>query len=278
MKRTSTLRRNPEGPSGGKPASLAHMPSKGLDRSLSFLEILAEEDGVTLSDVSLRAGVPASTAHRILTTLEAHKFVMQDEERGLWFIGVRAFEIGSAFLRNRKFVEMGRVTMRRLMQATGESINLAIEDDGEVVYVSQVECHAAIRAFHRPGKRGPMHALAVGKALLAAKRDEEIAALVERTGLARFTPRTITKPAELFADLAVTRQRGWSINDEERDIGMRAVAATVYNEYGEAIAALSISGPTSRLSDERIGECGPMAKRAAAEITASIGGVQPRKD
>ncbi|MEL6228074.1 MAG: helix-turn-helix domain-containing protein, partial [Pseudomonadota bacterium] len=108
-------------------------PSKGLDRSLSLLELLADVDGISLSDIALRAGVPASTAHRILMTLEAHRFVSHDDERGVWFIGVRAFEIGNAFLRHRKLVDIGRSIMRALMEQSGESINLAIEDTGEAV-------------------------------------------------------------------------------------------------------------------------------------------------
>lgn len=264
MPRSATTKRASE------PAAAA--PSKGLDRSLTLLEILAEDDGATLSDIALRAGVPASTAHRILMTLEAHKFVSYDDERGLWFIGVRAFEIGNAFLRNRKLVETGRAVMRRLMEACGESVNLAIADSDEVIYVSQVESHAAIRAFHRPGSRGPMHALAVGKVLLAALDRIEAEALLQRTGLPRYSEHTITDPGALFAELETTRSRGWSTNRQEHEIGMSAVAAPVYNEHAEVVAALSITGPTTRMDDARLGELGPMVKRAAAEFTELLGG------
>ncbi|MEL6623421.1 MAG: IclR family transcriptional regulator [Pseudomonadota bacterium] len=250
-------------------------PSKGLDRSLSLLEILADVDGISLSDIALRAGVPASTAHRILMTLEAHRFVSHDDERGVWFIGVRAFEIGNAFLRHRKLVDIGRSIMRALMEQSGESINLAIEDTGEAVYVSQVESHQSVRAFHRAGSRGPMHALAVGKALLSAMSDADVRRVLEQHGMETFSDRTIRDPKRLFDEVKTIRSRGWATNNEEHEAGMCAVAAPIYNEYGEAIAAISITGPASRMGPDRLGELGPMVKRAAAEITSSIGGVHP---
>lgn len=272
----TTPPRRPRGrPAATKSATSAAAPSKGLDRSLRMLEILAAADGLSLTDVALSAGVASSTAHRILTTLEAHKFVTQDEERDLWFIGVNAFAIGNAFLRNRRLVDIGRRTMRRLMQETGESVNLAIEDDGAVVYISQVESHSPIRSFHRPGSRGAIHASGVGKAFLAAMSDEAVGRLLHKSGLQKFTDQTITEPKRLFRELAEVRSHGWAVDDEERNIGMRCVAAVIYDEHAEVIAALSLSGPTSRITRERLGELGPTVKRAAAEITASIGGRMP---
>lgn len=276
MPRTAELKRRPETtPAGSGPTGQGATPSKGLDRSLTLLEILAEVDGISLSDIALRAGVPASTAHRILTTLEAHSFVSHDEERGRWFIAVRAFQIGNAFLRHRKLNDIGRAQMRALMEETGESVNLAIEDQGEAVYIAQVESHASIRAFHRAGSRGPLHALAVGKALLAGMDDVQVRRLLQRTGLPRFSPNTISDPTALFDDLAAIRARGWSVNAEEHEAGMCAVAAPIYNEHAEVIAAMSITGPATRLSAERLAELGPLAKRTAADITASIGGRLP---
>ncbi|MEO1719120.1 MAG: IclR family transcriptional regulator [Pseudomonadota bacterium] len=250
-------------------------PSKGLDRSLSLLEILAGVDGISLSDIALTAGVPASTAHRILMTLEAHKFVTQDEERGLWFIGVRAFEIGNAFLRHRKIVDIGRARMHELMEQSGESVNLAIEDNDEAVYVAQVESHQSVRAFHRAGSRGPLHALAVGKALLSTMDDDAVRLVLQRTGLNSFSQNTITDPQRLFDELARARARGWAENNEEHEAGMCAVAAPVFDEHGAAMAALSVTGPATRMPPERLGELGPMVQRAAAEITRSIGGRAP---
>ncbi|NJM33816.1 MAG: helix-turn-helix domain-containing protein [Rhodomicrobium sp.] len=245
---------------------------QAIDRALGVLAVIAESDGLTLTELSQRAGLVPSTAHRILASLQAHKFVFNDEERGLWLIGVGAFEIGTAFLRNRRLAGIGRIVMHDLMEETGETVNLGIEDSGEVVFISQVESHGALRAFFRAGSRAPIHASGVGKMLLAEMPEARVRDILYRRGLAKFTERTLVAPASLFQALAEIRRRGWAVDDEERNLGMRCVAAPIYNEFGEAIAGVSISGPTVRITADRVPELGPLVKRAAEEITNSIGG------
>jgi IclR family acetate operon transcriptional repressor len=250
---------------------------QAIDRGLAVLAIIAGSDGLTLTDLSQTAGLAPSTAHRILTSLEAHRFVFHDQERGLWLIGVGAFEVGTAFLRNRRLAGIGRLVMHELMEVTGETVNLGIEDGGEVVFISQIESHSALRAFFRAGSRAPIHASGVGKALLAEMPEARVREILYKRGLAKFTDRTLVAPAALFQELQVIRRRGWAVDDEERNPGMRCVAAAVFNEYSEAIAGVSVSGPTVRLTPERALELGPLVKRAADEITASIGGHLPRR-
>ena len=265
----------------GRPRSMGTGQPSGsvqsLDRALNLLELVAASDGISLTDLSQRAGIAPSTAHRLLMTLQAHGFVDYREEAGHWLIGVEAFRAGNAFVRRTKVADMGRAVMRRLMESCGETVNLAIEQDGDVVFISQVETHEPIRAFFRPGTRGPAHASGIGKALLAEHTDETVRRLLQRKGLPGFTPKTIVEPEQLFGELAEIRKRGWSLDDEERNLGMRCVAAAIYNEFGEAIAGVSISGPVVRMSDERVGELGPQVKRAAAEITESVGGTPPQR-
>ena len=249
---------------------------QALDRALALLELLSQSDGITLTDLSQRAGMAPSTIHRLLTTLQNRGYVEHTEATGHWLVGVEAFRVGSAFLRSRKVVSMGREVMHDLMEATGETSNLAMEDDGDVVFVSQVESHEAIRAFFRPGTRAPMHASGIGKALLAEHSDDGVRQLLQKKGLKGFTGKTLTDPSALLSNLAETRKRGWALDDEERNDGMRCVAAPIYNEYGEAVAGISISGPTVRLPDDRLSELGRLVRRAADAVTTSIGGVPPR--
>ena len=247
-----------------------------LDRAIGILEAVAQVDGITLTSLAHQTGTTTSTAHRILTTLEANGFVTMDKERKLWFIGVTAFQIGNGFLRNRKVVDIARPLMRDLMSETEESVNLGIEDTGTIVYLAQIECHNPIRAFHRPGTRTPIHSSAMGKAILASWADSDIKKLMEKVGMPGFTRKTLTNDRRFFADLEKTRERAWAFDDEEATVGMRCVAAAVYNEFREVVAAVSISGPTARLTYDRIGELGPRIKRAAADMTAAIGGEGPQ--
>lgn len=243
-----------------------------LDRAIGIMDVVSAADGLTLTSISHQTGMATSTAHRILTSLEAHGLVAMDPERKLWFIGVTAFQIGNGFLRNRKVVDLARPLMRDLVSEIGESVNLGIEDDGAIVYLAQIECHNPIRAFHRPGTRTAIHASAMGKAVLSTWPDANIRKLLAKVGMPGFTRKTLTNDRRFFRDLAETRERQWALDDEEATIGMRCVASPIHNEFREVVAAVSISGPTTRLTYDRIGELGPRIKRVAGEITARIGG------
>ena len=248
---------------------------QSLDRALRILAIVAEADGLSLSEIAERSELAPSTAYRMLTTLAAHGMVEFDTTDQLWSIGVETYRMGAAFLRRRKLVDRARTVMQQLMESTGETANLGVAEDDCVVFVSQVETHQAIRAFFRPGTRSPFHASGIGKAILAHLGGERVAAIVARTGLEPFTERTLAHEAELSADLARIRLRGWSIDDEERYAGMRCVAAAIFNEFGEPVGGVSISGPTARVTAQRLTAIGPEVREAAAAITRRIGGVAP---
>ncbi len=260
----------------GRPRSLATDTSgatvQALDRGLQLLMIVAKENKTTLTELALRVGMPASTAHRLLVTLQKRGFVDFDKSTQEWMIGIEAFRIGSAFVQRTSLVEAGRDVMRRLMEETGETANLGIADDGDVVFISQIETPNPIRAFFSVGTRGPMHCSGIGKALLAEMAQDKVEQVLQRKGLEEFTSKTLTSPDALFADLEATRRRGWSHDDEERHYGMRCIAAPIHNFHGEAIAGISISGPAARLPDDVISELGPKVKRAATEVTRLLGG------
>ncbi len=248
---------------------------QSLDRALKILAIVAEADGLSLSEIAERSDLAPSTAYRMLTTLARHGMVEFDEAEQLWSVGVETYRMGAAFLRRRKLVDRARTVMQQLMESTGETANLGVAEDDCVVFVSQVETHQAIRAFFRPGTRSPFHASGIGKAILAYLRPDRVAAIIASTGLQSFTGKTLSQAPELSPDLAEIRARGWSVDDEERYPGMRCVAAAIFNEFGEPVGGVSISGPTVRVTPERLAAIGPEVRDAAAAITKMIGGVSP---
>jgi IclR family acetate operon transcriptional repressor len=250
-------------------------PLQSLDRAMALLATLAESDGLTLTELAARAALPVSSAHRMLQTLERRGLAEFETATQLWCVGVETFRIGSAFLRRRKLVDRGREAMVELVAATGETANLAVAEEDGVVFVSQVETHEAIRAFFRPGTRALFHASGVGKAILAHRPAAQVAASLKRTGLPRFTEHTRTSVTALLADLAEIRARGFAVDDEERNAGMRCVAAAIFNEFGEAVGGLSVSGPTVRVTPEAVERFGPLVRAAAARLTRAIGGRPP---
>ena len=247
-------------------------PVQALDRGLNLLKLLATERGASLSDLAMQAGVPASTAHRLLTTLQGHRCAEFDETNQHWMIGVEAYRIGSGFLNRINLVEAAQPIMQALVRETGETANLAIVDEGEVVFVRQIESPNPIRAFFRPGTRSQMHASGAGKALLAQRPQAEVEDILQKRGLQRFTDKTITKPADLFSELERIHQRGWSFDDEERYVGMSCVAAPVFGPTEQPIAAISVSGPSTRFSEQSVADFSVIVRNSAKELTRSLGG------
>jgi IclR family acetate operon transcriptional repressor len=259
---------------GGAPARSVQVQS--LVRSLALLNGLgAAAEGLTLTEISQQVGLSPSTAHRLLTTLEQERYVQFNAERRLWVVGVQAFTTGNAFLKTRSIAALAPAPMRALMEETEETVNLAIVDRDEAIYLAQVECRQMMRAFARPGGRVPLHCSGVGKALLSAMSDAEVGRVLVRCGLPRMTVKTINDPAGLRADIAAARVRGYAIDDEEHAVGLRCIAAVIYDEHAGAVAAISVSGPMARITDARIAHLGRQVKARADAITALYGGISP---
>ncbi|MFB9151060.1 IclR family transcriptional regulator [Roseovarius ramblicola] len=251
---------------------------QALDRALALLAEVARRDGASLTDLSRALDIPPATTHRILATLQARDFVRFDEERQDWSVGLEAYRTGVAYLRRAGLADMGRPVMRRLMEETGETANLAVPDGSEVVFIGQVETGNPIRAFFPPGSRTPMHASGIGKAILAALPGDRRARLLPGTGLTGFTAHTHVSLASLMADLDATRARGWSLDRDERYEGMSCIGAAILDGRGEPCAGISISGPSSRFSDDRLPAFGKAVTEAAAELTALIAGQRPQEN
>lgn len=261
------LTRNPRGrPRGGADAG----GIRALERALDILDTLAS-GGLTLTALSARLGQAPSTVHRVLATLEARAMVEQDPGTQAWHVGAGAFRYGSAFLRRASVVERAQPLLRRLMEETGETANLGIRQGDSVLFVSQAEAQHSIRAFFPPGTRTPLHASGIGKALLAHAPPEVLARLHADRPLERFTARTITDPEALQAELATIESAGAALDDEEKAEGMRCVAAPVFDLHGAAIAGLSVSGPTQRMTDHALPAIRAAVMQAAAELSASLG-------
>jgi IclR family acetate operon transcriptional repressor len=232
---------------------------------------------MTQSNLAMTVGIPPATTFRLLTTLEQRNFVYQDVERALWFVGQKAFQTGSAFLESRDFVVQSRPFLRALMEQSNETANLAVAENGKAVILAQVQSREMMRMIVPLGSQSPMHASGLGKALLAAMDDEAVSSILHRHGLPAITEHSITSPERLRQALEDIRARGWAYDDEEHALGLRCVAATIHDEFGNALAAVSISGPKSRIPDGNFPELGKLVCKTAAEITTTIGGRMPKR-
>jgi IclR family transcriptional regulator, acetate operon repressor len=249
---------------------------QSVGRALSIIETLAEDDeGYRLSDLAIRTGLSTSTVHRLLATLEARRFVQFDRAESKWHVGARSFTVGATFARRRNFSAQAVPYLRKLRDLTRETANLAVVDDEFIIVLTRMESREIMRSLTKVGGRVAMVTSGVGKAVLATYSDEDVTAIIRHHGMPRLTEKSIVRPGDLFRELQKIRKQGYAIDDEEAQIGLRCVAAVVYDNCAEPLAAISVSGMTSRVTDERLPEIGRIVREVAAELTAALGGVMP---
>src|SRR4051795_2604737 len=249
---------------------------QSVDRALSILETLSEDDeGYRLSDLAVRTGLSASTVHRLLATLESRRFVQFDRAESKWHVGVRSFTVGASFARRRNFTAQAIPYLRKLRDLTRETANLAVVDDEFIIVLTRAESREIMRSLTKVGGRVAMVASGVGKAVLATYADADVNAIIRHHGMPRLTEKSIVRPGDLFKELEKIRRQGFAVDDEEACMGLRCIAAVIYNDCAEPLAAISVSGMTSRLTDERLPMLGQTVREVAAELTVALGGVMP---
>ncbi|MCF4097566.1 IclR family transcriptional regulator [Maritalea mediterranea] len=249
---------------------------QSLDRAFALLNIIAAApDGIALGVLAQKAGLAPSTTHRLLGALEGQGVVEFDGQGGVWQIGLAAFQIGAGFIQRRDFIAAARAPMRQLMQDAGETVNLAILHQHRVVFVAQIECEEVMRMAVKIGSIGPLHASAVGKAMLAFLSPELAAQLIKRLNFPKLTAKTLPDNVSFENELQKVRDQGFALDDEEQSRGLRCIAAPVFNEYAEPVCAISISGPTVRVTADRTGQLSALVQAAADRVTQQLGGKKP---
>jgi IclR family acetate operon transcriptional repressor len=277
MKRNVIRRKAPE-PRSEHDAEPRDGGVQSVDRALQIIETLAEDDeGYRLSDLAVRTGLSTSTAHRLLTTLEKRRFVQFDPTCSKWHVGAQSFAVGATFTRRRNVVAQAVPYLRKLRDRTRETANLAVVDDEAIMVLTRVESREIMRSLTKVGGRVAMVASGVGKAVLATYSHAEVGAIIRHHGMPRLTEKSIVRPGDLFKDLAAIRRQGYAVDNEEACMGLRCIAAVVYNDCSEPLAAISVSGMTSRVSDDRLPDLGRAVREVAAELTAALGGAMPAK-
>jgi IclR family KDG regulon transcriptional repressor len=243
-----------------------------LDRALSILRLLGDRPGDrSLAEVCAGLKLHKSTGHRLLTVLEQNRFVEKSPSTGRYRLGLRLFELGSKAIASLDLREQSRPHLNMVLRETEETVHFCIFDQGEVLYIEKMEPQRSVRMSSSIGRRAPAYCTAVGKAILAELPVAEVDAIVHRWGLKSITKNTITTPEALVADLKLIRDRGFAIDDEENEEGVRCVGAAVRDYLGRPVAALSVSGPAFRVSKARVLIIAKPVMRAAAALSAELG-------
>jgi len=243
---------------------------QSLVRAFGLLDELAKSDSMTLSDLARTVSLPRSTAHRLLTTMEALRYVAFDRTTNRWSVGVQAFTVGAVFAQTRDLGKLGRSIMRSLMAEVNHCVNIAVPEGRGICYVGQVAQNGFRPTAARPGAVLPLHTTASGKALMAHWTRQEFDDYVAHASLKGRTSRSIVDADRLRRELATIRDRGYAMDDEEYDAGLRCVAAMVHDRHGLPKGALSVSDRSSRLARTRLDELGPTLVMAAQQMSSEI--------
>jgi len=239
--------------------------------AIQLLKAFSEEQvDIGISELSRRLGVAKSTVHRLAATLAAEGLLEQDQETEKYRLGIALFRLGALVRRRMDVSSQGRPYLYELREKTNETVHLAILDGTEIMYVYNLESTQAIRMRSDLGVRKPAYCTAEGQAILAFQPQAVVDAVIEQ-GLLPRTPQTITDAAKLIKALAVVRQRGCAIEDEESEIGMRGISAPIRNDAGEVVAAVGLAGPVTRLSKKAIATFVPHVIETADLVSRRLG-------
>jgi DNA-binding IclR family transcriptional regulator len=241
-----------------------------VDRAASILETFADGRALTQAEISRAAGLSEATTLRYLASLSRNGLVERDAHSGRYALGLRLFQLGERAL-GTDARHAALPVMRKLSEGFHETVNLAVRNANNLVLIEAVESTQSIRRGASIGDVDVWHASALGKAILAALPESEAREMVDGAKWVRRTGRTHTTWRALCEDLAKIRERGYAVDDEEGEGGLRCVGAAVHDRHGRPLYALSVSGPANRMDDDAVREIGRAVEEAAASISARIG-------
>jgi IclR family KDG regulon transcriptional repressor len=260
------VKRNP------KTVSLRRYTVDAAAKALDLLSAFSfEEPRRSLADLAQRTGIPRPTAFRLLTTLEQAGFVVK--ESGEYQLGIKCFVLGNVVAASLDLKEKSHAHLQQLRDATGETVHLAVLEEWQVLYLERLQSPHPIGFMRsRIGAVVPAYCTSLGKTLLAFKPGDEVKAWLSTQTLKAMTPDTITSVPALLKELRAIRERGCAVDEQEHELGVRCIAAPVFNHAGEAVAAISIAGPAERMPRPLLGS--QMAKAivaASRNISVELG-------
>lgn len=264
-----TLRDTPSDTLSGTPSGTAPAGVQSVDRALTVLEILARTGEAGVTELAAELAVHKSTAFRLVATLEQHRLVEQTGDRGKYRLGVGVLRLAGATTARLDLVQEARPLCRQLAADTGETVNIAVLAEGGALYLDQVAGSSALQSHNWVGQHIPLHATSNGKVLLSGLDESRFAEVLRH--LPRYTPRTVTRRAELRAQVDRVRQEGYAVAVDELEVGLSAVAAPVRSAHGDVVASMSVSGPTFRLDDEALARVTALLVAAAEEVSHRLG-------
>jgi DNA-binding IclR family transcriptional regulator len=256
---------------------LKSAPVGVVGKVLRILEALHDApSGLQLKDVAKQTSINKSTAYRFLAHLDGAGYLYRDSV-GNYVIGPKLARLGTGMNYDVMLRKISRPVLQHIWESTGETANLGILDGHHVLYIDVIESSHTFRLASEVGARRPLHCTSLGKAMAAYLPEQELQDLLKSIKLERQTPKTIVQRLKFEKELARIRQRGFAVDDEEAVLGARCVASPIIDSTGKAIAAISVSGPVTRIASNRISPLGVLLKQAAASISSRLPRAQAKE-
>jgi DNA-binding IclR family transcriptional regulator len=245
---------------------------KSLTKALDIIDAVAKLGSAGIREISSITGFPPATTHRIAATLVKQHYFNQDPVTKHYSLALRFLELGSMVQQQFDLPTVARPHLQHLMSETGESANLAIWDDDSAVYLDQVQSDKSmLKIFTRLGTRVPLYSTGVGKMLMSRWSKSELDSYLKRTKLISYTPNTLVSRSKIVKELDRIAERGFAVDNEEMEEGVRCVAALVFDHKQQVVAAVSISGAALRITPSRIDDFGAKVKQCAYDISHDLG-------
>jgi DNA-binding IclR family transcriptional regulator len=249
---------------------------KSVSRALDIITLVSmKKGGLGVTEIAKQIDINKSSVYRILSTLVQYGYIEQDGETGKYKLGYKFLEISSKLLESIDLRAEARPFLQELENETNEVIHLVVYDQGEVVYIEKLEGNETLRMHSKVGKRAPMHCTSVGKAILAHLPSSVVHDILERKGLPVHTDKTITEKDEFLKELSQVRQKGFALDLEENEYGITCIAVPIFDHLGKVIAAVSISGPTMRMTDDRMNTLKSIMVKTGKAVSARLGHISP---
>lgn len=243
---------------------------QSVAKAMRLLDLLAASPGaLSLAEISSLTGWPKSTVHGLLSTMRDYSVVSQDTE-GRYLLGIRLFEYGCTLSSSWTIIETAKPYIQHISYETGEAVFLSILDRGEVITLDRADNRTGLQASAEMGCRLPVHCTSQGKLFLAFMSETERNAILKRTDLCSYTPHTITSDAELQKELSVIRAQGYAIENGEYKMGLRSVAAPIFDSHGQVRYAIGIIGMFRQLELERFNRAVEVVRETARRISKNL--------
>ncbi len=242
-----------------------------VTKSIEIIDYIADHPNSGVTDISHALGIPKSTVHNILETLNHLSILEKSRVTARYHLGVKLIELGYRAQTDIDICRIAHPHLRGLNEELDETIHLTVLDNDEVLYVDCIESKKRLRTYSVIGVRAPLYCTSVGKAIMAHLSPSEINRIISERGLKKITEHTITDTKVMIQELEEIRNRGYAIDNMEHEDHLRCIGAPIFNSRNEAIASISISGPTSRVISELVPEIAPRVIYAAQEISRKLG-------